>query len=224
MSAAGSKYWENFWANKNDPLHSASTDTYYDRLASELRLLLPQTFTSILDVGCGNGILYQRMGLDTKSYVGIDLSERMIATFKGLFPRADVHVGDMRQLPGGSKFDVIFSHGVIQYISPAEFGVMLAQSKELLTPSGQIIHAGVLWDRGRSIVESGVLQDHPLPLSKRMGNAILTRSGLKQGMGYWYSMRRVRQQAAELGMNTQFYGSLLYPYRFHAVFTRREMK
>jgi cyclopropane fatty-acyl-phospholipid synthase-like methyltransferase len=224
MSEADSKYWKNFWAGKNDPLHSDSSDTYYDRLASELRLLLPQTFGSFLDVGCGNGVLYQRMGLDTKSYVGIDLSEQMIATFKANFPKADLHVGDMRELPSGSKFDVIFSHGVVQFISPSEFGAMLAQSKELLTLGGQIIHAGVLWDRGRSIVESGVLQDHPLPLSKRLGNTALTRSGLKQGMGYWYSMKRVRQQAAQLGMSTQFYGSLLYPYRFHAVFTRRDVQ
>jgi cyclopropane fatty-acyl-phospholipid synthase-like methyltransferase len=214
------QYWTNFWAERDNPLHSSSEAAYFDKLAAELRLLLPDGVTSLLDIGCGSGALYQRMGLQELHYVGIDLSQAMIRKFKDDFPKADVRLCDIRDFTTEQKFDVIFSHGVLQNISPAEFAVMLEATTPLLTEGGCIIHAGVLWDRGRRIVESGVLQDAPLPFFKRAANAVLTRSGLKMGMGHWYSMRKVRNQAKRHGLSAKFLGSLLYPYRFHVVLTR----
>ena len=214
------QYWGKFWAERDNPLHSGSDAAYYDKLASELSLLLPPELQSLLDIGCGSGALYQRMGLDKLNYIGIDLSQAMVKKFKEDHPQADVRLCDIRDFATDQNFDVIFSHGVLQNISPVEFDTMLATTKKLLTPTGCIIHAGVLWDRGRRIVESGVLQETPLPFYKRAANTLLTRSKMKMGMGHWYSMRKVRQQAMRQGLSAKFYGSMLYPYRFHVVFTR----
>ncbi len=214
------QYWQKFWAEKNNPLHSSSDPTYYDKLAAELSLLLPDSFSSLLDIGCGSGDLYQRMGMDKIDYVGIDLSQAMIKKFKSEFPRADVRLCDVRDFAGDQLFDVIFSHGVVQNLSPVEFDSMLATTAKMLSPRGQIIHAGVLWDRGRSLVESGVLQNHPLPFVKRAAISLLTRTGVKRGMGHWYSMRKVRAQAKRHGLEAKFFGSLLYPYRFHVALSQ----
>jgi cyclopropane fatty-acyl-phospholipid synthase-like methyltransferase len=214
------QYWHKFWAEKDNPLHSSDDGAYYDKLAAELCLLLPPGTQSLLDIGCGSGALYQRMGLDKLNYVGIDLSQAMVSKFKNDHPRADVRLCDVRDFDATQKFDVIFSHGVVQNLNPGEFKAMLATTKKLLTPSGRIIHAGMLWDRGRWLVESGVLQNNPLPSYKRAANALLTRSKIKMGMGHWYSMRKVRQLAKQQGLDSQFFGSILYPYRFHVALTK----
>ena len=215
------QYWKKFWAAKDNPLHSAADDDYYDRLAAELRLLLPQGFSSFLDIGCGNGTFYKRLGLDTIRYTGIDLSEAMVAKFKATHPSAQVMVCDVSEFYPGQSFDVIFSHGVLQNIPFAELPSLLRKNSEWLAPGGQIIHAGILWDRGRRLVESGVLTDHPLPRHKRWGNMFLTRSHLKRGMGHWYSMKRTRQAAEGLGFSVSFFGSMYYPYRFHMILKRK---
>ena len=214
------KHWKKFWAEKDNPLHSASDDAYYDRLAAELRLLLPEKFSSFLDIGCGNGVLYERLGLDKIRYTGIDLSDAMIRKFKTDHPKADVSVCDVSGFRPTEKFDVIFTHGVLQNIPFSELSKILQKNAEWLASGGKIIHAGVLWDRGRRVVESGVLSKSPSPMYKRWGNMFLVRTGLKLGMGHWYSMKKTKAAARRLGFDTSFSGSLLYPYRFHAVLTK----
>jgi SAM-dependent methyltransferase len=217
-------YWQKFWAVRNDPLHSDNSDAYNDRLAAELCMLLPKGFQSFFDIGCGNGVLYKPMGLDKVSYQGVDYSASMIEAFKAAHPDANVSVANAEEFLPDEKFDVVFSHGVLQNIRFGDFPGVLKKNIANLSPGGSIIHAGVLWDRARTVFESGVLQVKPLPLSKRVLSTISTRIGVRRGPGHWYSMKQMRLVGQSLGLESKFYGSLLYPYRFHIVFTRRGME
>jgi SAM-dependent methyltransferase len=215
------EYWKTFWAEKSDPLHSSSDNAYYDRLAAELRLLLPEKFVSFLDIGCGNGVLYQRMGLDKMDYVGIDLSPAMISKFKTDHPKANVQVGDVVSCLPERTFDVVFSHQVMQNVAGPDFVKLLAHNMKQLADGGKIIHGGILWDRCRRSFEMGTFQKAPPARYRRWANTLLIRSGLKIGIGKWYSAEWVKREADRLGLDVLFSGSLLYPYRFHASFTKR---
>ena len=213
-------YWNEFWANKADPLHSGSDDAYYDQLASELRIILPNNFSSVFEVGCGNGCFYERLGFDKAAYHGIDYSPAMIASFAKNFPNASVAVQDFRDYAGTPGLDLIFSHGVVQYITISEFDEQIARSRNLLQNGGHIVHAGVLRKSSRRAMMTGELWDNPGNPIKNGLRYLTELLGLRRTMGHWYSLPQVRKIAHKHGFNAKFYGSLLYPYRFHVVMTK----
>jgi ubiquinone/menaquinone biosynthesis C-methylase UbiE len=84
-------YWRNFWLDKADPMHRAGDEAHYDFMASELMVLLGQRpFNSVLEIGCGTGSLYKRLGFDKTSYTGVDFSPSMLSTFKQKYPDTPV--------------------------------------------------------------------------------------------------------------------------------------
>lgn len=210
-------YWVRFWADKSDPLHSASDGAYYDRLASELRLVLPETFRSVLEIGCGNGCLYQRLGFDRVGYRGIDYSPSMIRSFNESFPGAKVEVADFRNFAADVELDLIFSHGVMQYVTLAEFDQQLAIARRLLVPGGHVVHAGVLRESCRDALMGGELWENQGNWLKRRLRVLGERLGIRRSMGHWYPIPEVRRIAKKHGFSAAFFGSVLYPYRFHVV-------
>ncbi len=93
------------------------------------------TDRKILDVGCGLGYLKRYLdvrGVRYHSYLGIDLSEKMIAgaikRFGDWFERRDV----LREPFAEDEFDVVFLLSVLGYpISDDPFGYMSALLREL---------------------------------------------------------------------------------------------
>lgn len=93
------------------------------------------TGRKILDVGCGLGYLKKYLdvqGVRYRSYVGVDLSEKMIAgarkRFGDYFERRDV----LAQPFAENEFDVVFLLSVLGYpISDDPFGYMSALLREL---------------------------------------------------------------------------------------------
>ena len=211
------EYWVKFWAEKSDPLHTGNDDAYYDRLARELAIILPERFSSVLEIGCGNGCFYDRLGFDRVAYHGIDYSPAMIDHFADKFPGASVAVQDFRDYQGAPGLDLIFSHGVVQYVTIAEFDAQIARSAQLLVPGGHIVHAGVLRKSTRRAMNLGELWENPGNPIKNIARDIIETLGLRRAMGHWYSFQQVRKIAHKHGLTAKFYGSLLYPYRFHVV-------
>ncbi len=89
---------------------------------SRVRVLsLLQGLSSILDVGCGNGIMFEmirerRLDLD---YLGIDVTERLLQVARQLFP-ADAHrfrqmsLYDLKKLR--RKFDAVVCRHVLEHL------------------------------------------------------------------------------------------------------------
>jgi SAM-dependent methyltransferase len=79
-----------------------------------LDLLRPQPGERILDLGCGDGALTEKLVALGAQVVGVDSSEDMIAAARkrGL----DARVEDARALPFENEFDAVFSSAVLHWI------------------------------------------------------------------------------------------------------------
>ncbi len=64
----------------------------------------------VLDIGCGNGRLYQLFVNLSISFTGVDISERLVKIAKERYPNCVFEAANMTWLPfADKKFDVIFS-------------------------------------------------------------------------------------------------------------------
>lgn len=85
---------------------------YYNDISKYFNFYLNDD-DSILEIGCGNGVLLSRLKGNYK--VGIDFSEEMIKEAKVLFPDLEFHIQDAENISLTKKFDVIILSGVIGY-------------------------------------------------------------------------------------------------------------
>jgi ubiquinone/menaquinone biosynthesis C-methylase UbiE len=95
---------------------------------------------SVLDVGCGTGDYAQLFDPGRTSYLGIDISDRMIAECARLFPahRFKVADGDSIEAANGS-FDLVLSIGVLEYLTdPVSH---LSELARVTKPGGNVIVA-----------------------------------------------------------------------------------
>jgi SAM-dependent methyltransferase len=208
-------------------MHNASNLRDFDDMAKELNLLISQApMSSVLELGCGNGIFYERLGFDKCDYTGVDISSAMIRKFKTEYPAAQVHVGNAMDFHVKRKFDLIFSNGLLQYFSTDEFARHLGYVAKMLNPGGRVIHSAIPLKPLRWGYYTGdIYGSKPKRSLRRLAGAILYNLGLKDDtIGHWYSWLEIRKTAARYGFNTRFHGSLYYPYRFHAYLTLKADK
>ena len=83
-----------------------------------VELLGPVKGLRILDIGCGDGVLTERLAADGADVVAIDASESQVAAAqaRGL----DARVVDARNLTFESEFDIVFTNAALHWISPPE--------------------------------------------------------------------------------------------------------
>ena len=79
-----------------------------------LDLLQPRPGERILDLGCGDGVLTQRLAETGAEVVAVDSSENMVAAARqrGL----DARAMDVRKLTFDQEFDAVFSNAVLHWI------------------------------------------------------------------------------------------------------------
>jgi ubiquinone/menaquinone biosynthesis C-methylase UbiE len=96
---------------------------------------------NVLDLGCGNGRLYELFKFKIVGYYGIDNSEELIEIAKIRYPRANFQVGDALNLPFPDNFfDNVFSVAVFHHIPSKEFRItFLKEAKRVLKPGGKLI-------------------------------------------------------------------------------------
>lgn len=95
----------------------------------------------VLDIGCGNGRLYQLFANLSISFTGIDISEKLIEIAKERYPKCHFEVANMTDLPFEvKKFDVIFSLVAFHHLPTQETQLKaLGEMKRVLKPKGKII-------------------------------------------------------------------------------------
>jgi len=98
------------------------------------------TNTRILDLGCGNGRLYELFKDKIVSYCGIDISEKLIEIAQERYPGVMFRVGDALNLPFSDNFfDKAFGVAVFHHIPSKEFRLrFLSEAKRVLKPKGQL--------------------------------------------------------------------------------------
>ena len=121
--------------------------TWHDRLANHVyamryraveRMVTNVKAGSVLDVGCGTGDFVQLFDTSRTRYLGIDISENMIAECRRLFPGREFRVadGDAIDAPDASV-DLVLSIGVLEYLKdPVSH---LKELSRVTKPGGHII-------------------------------------------------------------------------------------
>ncbi len=83
-----------------------------------LDLLTPQPDEDILDLGCGDGALTEKLAATGARVIGVDASPQQIAAARnrGL----DARVLDAAQLPFRNAFDAVFSNAALHWVRDAD--------------------------------------------------------------------------------------------------------
>lgn len=97
-----------------------------------------------LDVGCGTGVLAQRLTRLGYKMSGIDPSEGMLEILRSRGPEVEAVAGSGTELPfAAASFDFVVSVAVMHHIAaPDAVAATLAEMVRVLRPCGRII----IWD------------------------------------------------------------------------------
>lgn len=69
----------------------------------------------ILDLGCGNGRLFEYLG--EIEYIGVDISEKLLKEAKKRFPKGKFIKGDQLKIPAkDEEFDIVFNIAAFHHI------------------------------------------------------------------------------------------------------------
>lgn len=108
----------------------------------ELNFLAETVATNkkVIDLGCGNGRLYELFKNKIVGYCGIDISEKLIGIAKNRYPGARFRVGDVLNLPFPDEFfDNAFGIAVFHHIPSKELRLkFLSEARRVLKQKGKL--------------------------------------------------------------------------------------
>ena len=94
-----------------------------------LDLLKPQIGERILDLGCGDGVLTEKIAASGASVLGVDASAEMVAAAqnRGL----DARVADGARLDFAGEFDAVFSNAALHWMKDDPDAVIAGVARAL---------------------------------------------------------------------------------------------
>lgn len=132
--AARDAYYDTFSARYDDPRGGG-----YHRLIDDLELaaLRPlATGARCLEVGCGTGLLLERLAAEATEAVGVDPSPGMRA--RALARGLDARPGTATELPfGDDRFDLVYAMKVLAHVP--ELGRALDEMARVTAPGGRVV-------------------------------------------------------------------------------------
>jgi tRNA (uracil-5-)-methyltransferase TRM9 len=112
---------------------------------------------TVLDIGCGNGRVYQLCENLQVEYIGIDQSEGLISIARKKYPNVRFDVGSMTELPYEDRsVDVIFCIATFNHLPDRDSRLQsLAEMKRVLKPGGIILMTNwnVLSDNAQKYID-----------------------------------------------------------------------
>jgi cyclopropane fatty-acyl-phospholipid synthase-like methyltransferase len=206
-----------FWANKVTPM-SSDSPTFRRLLAQELRLLLGNRKpVRVLEIGCGNGWLFDSLDFSPSSYRGVDFGPLMLAAFRSSHPDLDLVEAEGSSYRDDRSYDLIFSIGVIQHFSADMLDQHFRNARSMMQAESLLILAGVPWRVLRPMYDRGLFSNGVRASSvRRAKNQILRILG-RDFMGHWYRPEEISALARKHKLEVRFHGSIAQPFRFHAV-------
>ena len=230
------QFWEQYWADKNNPQHRYESEEFYCKLANE-HLYHMGGGRRLLDFGCGSASLLVYYSRSYQYLVGADFSENMIKAardrveLKKIKNIELVHADD-KQIWNHlkEKFDGISCSGVIQYLDLPQIEYLIQQGKQWINEGGKICFFDVIDPRIYHLWMSGVLKGQKsnifnmiFKLSKLMArNKLRKWKGLPvDHTGVGYHPNTLKSIAGAHGLEMEYVCSMYYEYRYHCIFTPR---
>ena len=103
--------------------------------APVLELLMPAAGERILDLGCGDGVLTEKIAATGATVIGVDAAPDMVAAARARGLDARVVAG--QELAFDGEFDAVFSNAALHWMRPAER--VLAGVYRALKPGGRFV-------------------------------------------------------------------------------------
>ena len=141
------EYFENqaktgIWGSLYD-LRNPESYPFIARLTKSVKLMMPLEGKSVLDLGCGTGILIPIASENKCTYTGLDVSEEMMQSIRQQFPnliaenKVTLITGEFDQsaIPGNT--DIIIGMGFIEYFDHAE--AVIQRLSQHLAKDGKLI-------------------------------------------------------------------------------------
>ncbi len=119
-----------------NPRLYATSARYVSDLGSEvLKLLVPQRGERILDIGCGDGALTEKIAAVQADVVGIDASEEMVAAER----RRGLTVFHLSayEMAYEAEFDAVFSNAALHWMLDA--ATVVKNVRRALRPGGRFV-------------------------------------------------------------------------------------
>lgn len=160
--------WEDqYRRGKWERLHDAQENTEWIAGRLARRNKGPDSLSSILDVGCGEGALLEsivRTGASVR-YTGIDISATAIGRAKATLPSGNFLVMDVEHPTLDGRYDAIVFNEILYYVDAT---AALAAYRPFLNPGGSIVismyrswRTSLLWWAVRRALGKGEIHDLP---------------------------------------------------------------
>jgi len=208
--------WHNFWQLQLSPLTRESDTVLREKFAQEISFIIGSDLKdkNLLELGCGNGLLFEDLGFMKTTYTGVDFSERFLEIFREKYPHLNLILSLAEDFSSENTYDLIFSNGMIQYLTSKKLTKLLSNIVTMMNPGGKIVLCSIPW----KIARKGYIKGEFTSIRPKLWSKFIL-SYIKQfffdSMGHWYTFNNIREIAEPLGLKVMFYGSLNYPYRFH---------
>jgi trans-aconitate methyltransferase len=101
-----------------------------------LEWLSPHPGERVLDLGCGDGQLTQRIAASGASVLGVDVSPEMVAAARSRGATADVANAESLPYPSAA-FDAVFSNAALHWVR--DHDAMIFQVHRVLKPGGRFV-------------------------------------------------------------------------------------
>jgi ubiquinone/menaquinone biosynthesis C-methylase UbiE len=119
-----------------------------DRLVSDIAYKLDTSAASfsILDVGCGNGLVLSKLAKDRSKVAGVDYSRAMIDRARALVPNGSFSVGEAQSLPfSDGEFERVLCYSIFHYFPNDEYAVRaIAELVRVCAPGGVVLVGDLL--------------------------------------------------------------------------------
>jgi len=137
---------------------------------------------SVLDIGCGTGILAEHVG-EQVEYIGCDMEEKYITYCKTRFPNKTFlqeRVGEVDREDWYDKFDYINAHGLLHHLGNEDCQVLLTASSNYLKKGGKLITVDSVFHDDQSKIAKWIV-------SKDRGQNIKTPTGYSEMASQYFS-------------------------------------
>lgn len=93
----------------------------------------------VVDLGCGNGALSEKIREKGYRVLGVDASADMMEKAKGMHPDIEFMPGDAKEFSLEEKADVIFSNAAFHWIDAADQEKLIKNVADQLKPGGELV-------------------------------------------------------------------------------------